>query len=107
MVTLINAFELAQTDKTDEFVRLWKESAALMISAPGFIDTKLHRSVDAKSKFQFVNIAHWESPAAWQQAIAASPALQDWWKKIAVIAHANPALYRVDTEYSAATPARA
>ena len=99
MITLINAFEITQFGKEDEFIQLWNETADLMKKEPGFMDTKLHRSVDPKARFQFVNIAHWESPETWQQAIATNPGLQDWCKKIAAIAEANPALYTVAMEY--------
>jgi heme-degrading monooxygenase HmoA len=99
MITLINAFEITQVGKEDEFIQLWNETAHLMTKEPGFIDTKLHRSLDPKARFQFVNIAHWENPETWQQAIAANPGLQDWWKKIAVIAEANPALYNIEVQY--------
>jgi heme oxygenase (mycobilin-producing) len=67
MITLINAFEITQVGKEDEFIQLWNETADLMKKEPGFIDTKLHRSLDPKARFQFVNIAHWESPETWQQ----------------------------------------
>ncbi len=99
MVALINVFAVTQIGKEDEFIRLWNETANLMTKEPGFIDTKLHQSLDSKARFQFVNIAHWESQEAWQQAIESNPGLQDWWKKIAVIAEANPALYTIAVEY--------
>jgi heme-degrading monooxygenase HmoA len=99
MITLIRAYEVTQRGKEEEFIRLWNETAHLMTKEPGFIDIKLHRSLDPKARFQFVNIARWESPETWQNAIAANPGLRDWWQKIAVIAEANPALYNVEVQY--------
>lgn len=99
MITLINVFEVTQAGKEDEFIQLWNETAHIMTKEPGFIDTKLHRSLDAGARFQFINIAHWESPETWQQAIAANPGLKDWWQKIAVISEANPSLYNVALQY--------
>ncbi len=99
MITLINVFEVTQVGKEDEFIQLWNETAYLMKKEPGFIDTKLHRSLDSKARFQFVNIAHWESPETWQQAINVNPGLKDWWQKIAVLAESNPSLYKVAVEY--------
>lgn len=99
MITLIKVFAVTEVGKEDEFIQLWNETAYLMKKEPGFIDTKLHRSLDPKAKFQFVNIAHRESPETWQQAIVANPELQDWWQKIALIAQANPALYKVSVQY--------
>jgi heme-degrading monooxygenase HmoA len=97
-VTLINVFAVSR-DKEDEFIQLWNETAHLMKQEPGFIDTKLHRSLDAGTRFQFVNIAHWENQETWQQAIASNPELQNWWRQIALLAEANPALYKVEVQY--------
>jgi heme oxygenase (mycobilin-producing) len=64
VVTLINVFAVTQIGKEDESIQLWNETAHLMTKEQGFIDTKLHRSLDARARFQFINIAHWESQEA-------------------------------------------
>jgi heme oxygenase (mycobilin-producing) len=98
MVTLINAFTVSQ-GKEEEFIRLWNETANLMKKEPGFIDTKLHRSLSAEAQFPFINVAHWESKETWQHAIDSNPELQNWWQQIALIAEAHPALYKVEVQY--------
>ena len=98
MVTLINVFAVSP-GKEEEFIRLWNETAHLMRQKPGFMDTKLHRSLSAGAQFAFINVAHWESQEAWQQAINSNPELQNWWRQIALIAEANPALYKVEVQY--------
>ncbi|MBO3459400.1 antibiotic biosynthesis monooxygenase [Aetokthonos hydrillicola Thurmond2011] len=97
-ITLINVFTVS-LGKEDEFIRLWNETAHLMKKEPGFIDTKLHRSLDPNAEFAFINIAHWESQQNWQQAIDSNPKLQDWWAQIALISQAHPALYKVEVQY--------
>jgi len=98
LVTLINVF-VVSPGKEEEFIRLWNETAHLMKQEPGFIDTKLHHSLDAKARFAFINVAHWESQETWQQSINSNPELQNWWQQIALIAEANPALYKVKVQY--------
>jgi hypothetical protein len=68
-----------------------------MTHEPGFIDTTLHRSLAPDARFQFINIAHWESVEAWQAAFAkhAPNAML-----IQAGLDATPALYRVVVEYS-------
>lgn len=97
-VTLINVFAVSR-GKEEEFIQLWNETAHLMKQESGFMDTKLHRSLDTEARFAFINIAHWESQETWQQAIVSNPELQDWWRQIASIAEANPALYKVEVQY--------
>jgi heme-degrading monooxygenase HmoA len=68
-----------------------------MTHEPGFLDTTLHRSLVPDARFQFINIAHWESVEAWQAAFAkhAPNAML-----IQAGLDATPALYRVVVEYS-------
>lgn len=98
MVTLINVFTVSQGQES-EFIKLWDETALLMKSQPGFISTKLHRSIRPDAEFSFVNIALWESQETWQAAMGSSSDLQIWRDRIAVIAQAHPALYNVAVEY--------
>jgi heme-degrading monooxygenase HmoA len=61
-VTLINIFEVP-AEQVDEFVERWYARARFMAAAPGFRDATLHRAVSPLSRFQLVNVAHWDSQA--------------------------------------------
>jgi heme-degrading monooxygenase HmoA len=95
-VVLINVITVPQ-GKEEAFIQAWTEGAHLMTHEPGFIDTKLHRSLAPDARFQFINIAHWESVEAWQAAFAkhAPNAML-----IRAGMDATPALYKVVVEYS-------
>ncbi|WP_330230664.1 antibiotic biosynthesis monooxygenase [Nocardia sp. NBC_00508] len=66
-VTFMNIFEISP-DAVDSFAVGWSDRARLMRSAPGFRDVRLHRAVTAEARFRLVNIAHWDSVAAWRAA---------------------------------------
>ncbi|WP_079134080.1 antibiotic biosynthesis monooxygenase family protein [Streptomyces sp. EN23] len=68
-VTFINVFEIA-ADELDAFVEKWEQRARLMRDKPGFIDSRMHRARSSDSRFQLVNVSHWESQAAWEAATA-------------------------------------
>ena len=88
-VTLINPFVVPPEDEA-RFVGSWKETASAVAAAPGYVDTKLHRSLEPGARFRFVNVARWASPEAWRQAMSASPPRE---KSMAGV-EASPALYR-------------
>lgn len=93
-VTLINVFEVpVGTENT--FVEWWEKSSDLLAKEPGFIDARLHRSLRPGSPFQFINIAHWETAAALDQArnrhAAALQSLS--------AGKGHPALYEVVSHY--------
>lgn len=98
MVTLINAFYVKRGCE-DEFILMWNETARLMNSQPGFINTKLHRSLNPDSTFSFVNVALWESEETWREAMGSSAELHEWRSKLGAISEAHPALYNVAVEY--------
>ncbi|MGW4769249.1 DJ-1/PfpI family protein [Nocardia sp. NPDC004278] len=96
-VTFVNAIELP-AERIEEFVEQWRERAALMRTAPGFRDVRLHRAILPDARFQLVNIAHWDSVEACEAAglnrtVVASV------DEARAIATAHPALYRVTDEY--------
>ena len=105
-VTLINVFEVP-AGHLDEFINGWRERAALMSTKPGFLDTRLHRALSPQSRFQLVNVAHWESREA-LQAAQADPGFQE--RIIAATTDprapvsANPAVYEVAVEFPSPTP---
>ena len=87
-VTLINPFEVAAAQEA-AFVESWKRTAAVFAEKPGYLDTRLHQSIDAAARFRFVNVAHWSSAEAWAEAMKAFPPQEGGVPGI----KANPALY--------------
>jgi heme oxygenase (mycobilin-producing) len=105
-ITLINVFEVP-TEHVDVFVAQWRERAALMSTKPGFLDSRLHRALSSQTRFQLVNVAHWESREAWQAATADT----EFQERISAVTadpqipiSANPALYLIAVEFSGAAP---
>ena len=100
-VTFINVFEVP-VEQIDTFIAHWRELAKIMRTAPGFCDTRLHRALSSQNRFQIVNVAHWESPQAWEAATA-NPEFQERLGALAegteVQFSANPALYEVVVAY--------
>ncbi len=67
-VVLINVFEVpASAD--EEFIRGWDEAREFMERQPGYVCTRLHRSLDPTACFRFVNVAEWETAADSQAAL--------------------------------------
>ena len=69
-VSLINPFELPADIADDQFRLGWERAADLLRVRPGFVGTRLHRAVSPDARFRFVNVAEWESPQAFQAAVA-------------------------------------
>jgi heme-degrading monooxygenase HmoA len=67
-VILINAFEVP-AGKDEEFLQGWEAARDFMQRQNGYIATRLHRSLDPAARFRFINVAEWESPAAFQAAL--------------------------------------
>ena len=65
---LINAFEVPQ-ERDAEFLAHWEAARRFMERQPGYVATALHRSLDPAARFRFVNVAQWETPAAFQAAL--------------------------------------
>ncbi|WP_280241340.1 antibiotic biosynthesis monooxygenase family protein [Nocardia abscessus] len=97
-VTFINVFEIP-AEQIDEFVENWRERARIMREAPGFRDVRLHRALLADTRFQLVNVAHWDSAEACEAA-GAHPAVLASVDDARKTADANPALYEVVAEYT-------
>ena len=87
-VTLINPFEVA-ADQEAAFVEAWRRTAAVFADQPGYLDTRLHISIDPSSRFRFVNVARWSGAGAWSDAMRAFPPQEGGVAGI----KANPALY--------------
>ncbi len=67
-VVLINAFEVP-VDRDDEFLQGWEAARDFMQRQPGYVATRLHRSLDPTARFRFINVAEWATPADFQAAI--------------------------------------
>jgi heme oxygenase (mycobilin-producing) len=93
-VVLINAFSVP-IGRENDFLALWNKAAGLLTDKPGFIDSRLHRSLAPDSHFRFINFARWESPEAFQAAVAL-PEFQELEKEWPY-EHVR-GLYRVDTQ---------
>ena len=65
---LINVFEVP-SGHDDEFLEGWEEGKRLMEQRPGHVSTTLHRSLDPNARFRYINVAVWESAAAFQAAL--------------------------------------
>jgi heme-degrading monooxygenase HmoA len=68
-VVLINPFEVPAHVPADQFLAGWERAADLLKSRPGFIGSRLHRSLSPDARFRFVNVAEWESPQHFQDAV--------------------------------------
>ncbi|MEV5886089.1 antibiotic biosynthesis monooxygenase [Streptomyces sp. NPDC052020] len=68
-ITLIDAWELPE-DRIDESVARWRERVGLIHTAPGFRDARLHRRLRPESRLGLVNVAHWDSVEARDEALA-------------------------------------
>jgi heme-degrading monooxygenase HmoA len=90
-VLLINLFEVPAPDE-DDFMSSWEQARSLMRARPGYLGTRLHRSLAPDAEFRFVNIAAWPSAGAFQAAID-DPAFREATAEIAGRAH--PSLYEV------------
>ena len=68
-VILINAFEVPEGED-EAFLEAWERSREFLRGQPGYLSTRLHRSLAPTADFRFVNVARWESAEAFQAAIA-------------------------------------
>lgn len=89
-VTLINAFEVPAGDER-MFLEQWRRTSEQAEAKPGFIETKLHRSLRDDARFLYVNVAVWESEDAYHAAFESVSVREGELPNV----HANPALYKV------------
>jgi heme oxygenase (mycobilin-producing) len=90
-VVLINAFEVPP-DGDDAFLAAWEQIRQFLRTQPGYLATRLHRSLSADADFRFVNVGRYQSPQAFQAAVQQHGFRQ----AAAAIQHrAHPALYEV------------
>jgi heme oxygenase (mycobilin-producing) len=89
-VVLINAFEVPP-DGDDAFLAAWEQTRQFLRGQPGYLATRLHRSLSPEADFRFVNIGRYASPQAFQTAVG-QPEFRE---AAAAIQHrAHPGLYQ-------------
>src|ERR1044072_6790807 len=64
-VILINAFEVPE-GQDEQFLASWERSRDVLRTQPGYLSTTLHRSLAPDVDFRYVNVARWESAAAFR-----------------------------------------
>lgn len=67
-ITLINSFEVP-TGKLEESIEYWEACRDFLKTQPGYISTKLHQSIKDNATFQLVNVALWDTPEAFVDAM--------------------------------------
>ena len=67
MVQFLNCFEVP-SGREEEFVQLWKDVNAYMVTKPGYVGHQLHRSLADGARYRFVNYVVWETPDDWRNA---------------------------------------
>ena len=88
-VVLVNAFEVPPDDD-DAFLANWEASRAFLHTQPGYLATRLHRSLSPETDFRFVDVGRHTSPQAFQTAIGQP----EFRQAAAAIQHrAHPGLY--------------
>src|ERR1700675_2801560 len=98
MVVLINTFEVEPANAA-AFLAAWKRVSAVMERQPGFLATRLHRSLAGS---RFVNVGEWESERAFNGALGSSE-FQETAQGLAGLATMSPGLYEI--VYEAGGPA--
>lgn len=64
---LINAFEVPEGED-EAFLGGWERQRDFLSAQPGYVSTRLHRSLAPDAEFRFVNVALWKSPQAFRDA---------------------------------------
>lgn len=96
-VTLINVFSVPRGKET-EFVKWWQDVKENITAQQGFISGKFHRSINPKSRHNFINVALWENEEVYWKAYEKSVTpMKAKLEQLGV--EMVPALYRVAFEY--------
>lgn len=89
-IVLINLFEVS-AGREEEFIAWWKRCSDILQKEPGFVDAELHQNLTPGARFQFINIAHWESKEFLDLARTAHA---DALRLAREIGKGNPAIYK-------------
>lgn len=66
-VTFINLFDVP-AGRDDAFRACWDPVNAYMRTQPGYVGHRLHRALAGNARYQYANVAEWESAEAWRAA---------------------------------------
>ena len=66
-VVLINTFKVP-VEAVDEAIAMWEIARDFLKTQPGYVSTKLHRSLSPDARYLLINVAEWESPDAFKAA---------------------------------------
>lgn len=91
-IILINPFTVPK-DKLDEAIASWEKGRDSLSQQPGYISTKLHRSLSPDAQYLLINVAEWETTEQFKAAIAAMRANSKFPPVEGVIP--APALYEI------------
>lgn len=97
IVLLVNPFRVFE-GKEAEFLALWDQTSAIFKGKPGFISAKLLRALPEQppgetAPFTHVNVAEWESPEAYADALS-DPELRKLGGRYLQVCTFDPALYQ-------------
>lgn len=59
-VTFVNLFEVDPA-RDEEFFALWREVDDYMTKQPGYVNHTMHRALDGRSLYRYINVAVWET----------------------------------------------
>jgi heme-degrading monooxygenase HmoA len=90
-VVLINPFEVPE-GMDEAFLTEWEAAKAFMERQPGYIATRLHRSLVPHARFRFINVAEWATVEDVQAALNHHEFI--WLREATPFAH-FPAVYEV------------
>lgn len=92
---LINPFHVPREDQ-DNLVSRWEALTRVLRKQPGFMDARLHRSIDPDAWFPFVSATFWASPEDFEKAMAKDEVSQ----LVGELKLAGyPAIYRIEVKY--------
>jgi heme-degrading monooxygenase HmoA len=90
-VVLINLLEVPP-GADERFVAGWEQTRDVLRCLPGYLATRLHRSLSPGADFRFVNVGRYQSPQAFQAAVRHA----DFQRAAATIPYrAHPGRYEV------------
>jgi heme oxygenase (mycobilin-producing) len=90
-VVLINPFEVP-ADGDEAFLAGWEQAWEFLRTQPGYLATRLHRSLAADAEFRFVNLGRYQSPEVFRTATE-QPGFRQ--AAAAIPFRAHPGLYDV------------
>lgn len=66
-IVLINPFTVPE-GKVEESIVFWEKARDYLKGQPGYVSTKLHKSLKPDATYELVNVAVWESAEAFMTA---------------------------------------